>query len=63
MLDADETSIAFDRANPRASVEAGRASLPEGLRTAAMVFQLSAKAHLKATLRGHAWIRSHEIAS
>ncbi len=58
MLDADETKVPFNSTRleaRRACVEAWRASLPEGLREAACIFQFSAKQHLSRTLRGHAW--------
>jgi hypothetical protein len=55
MLDADNTKTPFDASDPTGSVEAWRGTLPVGLRTAGLVFQFSAKQHLSATVRGHAW--------
>jgi hypothetical protein len=63
MLDADNTAVPFDAADRRACVEAWRATLPEGLRDAAMVFQFSASAHRSETLRGHAFVWLSEPAS
>lgn len=54
-IDLDASIVALDPADPRASIEAWRASLPPALANAGMVFQLSAKAHLFPYLRGHAW--------
>ncbi|MEI9954507.1 MAG: hypothetical protein WDO74_37455 [Pseudomonadota bacterium] len=56
MLDVDASDIPFDASNPRACVEAWRATLSEGLRGAAMVVQFSASQHRSETLKVHAWI-------
>ena len=55
MVDADNTSTPFDADAREQSVRNWRAALPECLREAGLVFQFSAKQHLSATVRGHAW--------
>lgn len=55
-LDVDESTTPFDVADPKASIEAWRASLPAELAGVGVVFQLSAQAHISPTLRGRAWI-------
>ena len=54
-IDLDVSPVMVDHTNPQAAIEEWRAGLPECLREAGMIFQLSAKAGLVPYLRGHAW--------
>ncbi len=53
-IDADKSTTPFDADDRAGCVEAWRATLPAGLRDAALVFQFSASQHLSETVRGHA---------
>jgi len=53
-IDADKSTTPFDADDRVGCVEAWRATLPPGLREAALVFQFSASQHLSPTVRGHA---------
>lgn len=54
-IDADDSGVPLEDGNWEKAIAEWRATLPEGLRDAGMVFQLSAKAHVWPFLRGHAW--------
>lgn len=54
-LDVDDCDVPAGGCS-RAAVEAWRATLPPGMRKAALVWQWSAKAHLSETVRGRAWV-------
>ena len=54
-VDVDESATPFDVERVRESIEAFRETLPVELRTAAMIWQCSAQAHISPNVRGRAW--------
>jgi predicted P-loop ATPase len=55
MLDADKTSVKFNREDPEASIRELVSSLPEGLKEATCFWHLSSSQHKSETLRCHLW--------
>jgi hypothetical protein len=54
-VDVDESATPFDVTRVRESLDAFRETLPPELRTAAMIWQCSAQAHIAPNVRGRAW--------